>query len=49
MSAIQLPKLPGYSFRDPTKTNYHRAQLFNVRDGHMTEGGKGPEEEVSPR
>lgn len=49
MSATQLPKLPGYSFRDPTKTNYHRAQLFNVRAGHMTESAKGPEEEVSPQ
>lgn len=33
-----MPRLPGYSFHDPTKTNFHRSQLFAVKGGgHMTE------------
>lgn len=49
MESAQLPKLPGYNFRDPTKVNFHRHQMFTVKDGHMTEStkfyqeGSGPE------
>ena len=40
MESAQLPKLPGYNFRDPTKVNYHKHQMFTVKDGHMTESTK---------
>ena len=43
----QLPKLPGYSFRDPTKINHHKHQMFGVRDGHMTESTKFYKEDVN--
>ena len=47
MESAQLPKLPGYNFRDPTKTNYHKHQMFALKDGHMTESTKFYKEDVS--
>mmetsp|Transcript_8398 Transcript_8398/g.16724 ORF Transcript_8398/g.16724 Transcript_8398/m.16724 type:complete len:611 (-) Transcript_8398:7795-9627(-) len=47
MEQSKLPFLPGYSFRDPTKTNYHRQQIFGVVSGHQTESTKALEENVT--
>ena len=47
MESAQLPKLPGYSFRDPTKINHHKHQMFAMRDGHMTESTKFHKEDIS--
>jgi EF-hand domain-containing protein 1 len=47
MESTNLPKLPGYSFRDPTKTNFHKHQMFGVRDGHMTESTKYYKEDLN--
>lgn len=47
MDASKLPKLPGYAFNDPTKSNFHKHQMFAVRDGHMTESTKFVQENVS--
>jgi len=48
MEPTQLPKLPGFSFSDPTKTKFHKHQMFNVRGGHMTESTKLQEEVIDP-
>ncbi|CAH1104815.1 unnamed protein product [Psylliodes chrysocephalus] len=29
-----IPKLPGYSFTDPTKQKFHVSQTFNIRNGY---------------
>ncbi|XP_076253920.1 EF-hand domain-containing protein 1-like [Rhynchophorus ferrugineus] len=29
-----LPKLPGFSFRDPTISNFHLSQTFNINNGY---------------
>ena len=31
--SIGLPKLPGYDFPDPTKTNFNRSQIFGYKNG----------------
>ncbi|CAG9317837.1 unnamed protein product [Blepharisma stoltei] len=49
MDSSKLPKLPGFSFNDPTKTNFHKHQMFAVRDGHMTESTKFHQENASPQ
>ncbi|CAG9315274.1 unnamed protein product [Blepharisma stoltei] len=48
MDSASIPKLPGHQFRDPTKTNFHRHQMFTVRDGHMTESTKFHQESATP-
>lgn len=33
MTSMPLPNMPGYSFEDPTRTNFNRSQIFGYKNG----------------
>ncbi|OHT11500.1 flagellar protofilament ribbon protein [Tritrichomonas foetus] len=42
--SMNLPKLPGYSFHDPRKTDYRKGQMLTVTSGLMGQRQPQPEE-----